>query len=143
MCATLRSVDRLQRVLTDNFLQRYVTDLSVNDFVSQGVKVKDGSKRSVGCAHGEKRQNFIHTKIGPYADIMVIGIDEGILAGWVYPEDMMDAGDRFLIRVNSLNKMPQKFDFALQCPHLSVFGGWFDNNEGAWRCFGCEQTVGV
>jgi hypothetical protein len=108
--------------------------------LSEGVVVHDQANRSIGITYGLIRGIFVHTGT-PYADIMVIGTKDGILLGWIQSDKMTDANDRFLVSVKALNPMPTTFNFAQPCPHMSVYGGYLDNIEKNWRCFGCDKVI--
>jgi len=129
-----------QSEATRNFLNNYKINLSVDDFVKQGVLVKDRSGRTVGVAYGELRDGTIHTG-EPYADVMVISLRGGVLAGWIHKDKMVDADDRFLVKMKSLSKLPKDFDFVQECPHLSVYGGVFNDDEQNWECLGCGKLI--
>lgn len=136
----LTSVDPKQQAVTSSFAKLYNPTLTVDNFVKQGLLVKDQNGHSVGVAVGELRSGMVHTG-QPYADIMVIGVQKGVLLGWTYSDKMIDAGDRFLIPVKALNGLPKTLKFAQKCPHLSVYGGWFNAEERNWECFGCGQSI--
>jgi hypothetical protein len=108
--------------------------------VSQGLVVEDVAGRKIGVAYGVIRGSLVHTGT-PYAEIMAIGTKDGVLIGWIQSDKMTDANDRYLISLKALNPMPSKFDFAQPCPHMSVYGGYMDNDEQNWRCFGCDKVI--
>lgn len=135
----LSSTDPNQNATTKLFLDRYSPNLSVDDVVSQGVKVKDNAGRMVGVATGVLRETMFHTG-APYAEIMVLGT-ASILLGWVHEDKFIDAGDRFLVPAQSLIPLPAKFDFVQPCPHLSVYGGVYDADRDVWICNSCGTAL--
>jgi hypothetical protein len=139
--STFNSLDNPdQRKVTVSLVERYGLDVQMDDFTADGVVVHDAHDRKVGAAFGVVRGGLVHTG-KPYADIMVIGTRDGLLIGWLQAEKMTDANDRFLVSLQALNPMPTKFDFAQPCPHMSVYGGYLDNEENNWRCFGCDKII--
>ena len=139
--STFNSLDNLdQRKVTVSLVERYGLDVAMDNMTADGVVVHDFQDRKVGAAFGVVRGGLVHTG-KPYADIMVIGTRDGLLIGWLQAEKMTDANDRFLVSLQALNPMPAKFDFAQPCPHMSVYGGYLDNEENNWRCFGCDKII--
>lgn len=136
---SLSSTDPNQNATTALFLDRYSPNLSVDNIVSQGVKVKDNNGRMVGVATGTLREQMFHTG-APYAEVMVLGTPT-MLLGWVHEDKFIDAGDRFLVPVQSLIPLPAKFDFAQPCPHLSVYGGFYDSDRDVWICGSCGTAL--
>jgi hypothetical protein len=126
--------------VADSFTDLYHPNLTTDDIGYHGLMVRDRNNRTVGVAYGEIREGMIHTT-QPYAEIMVIGLKNGILAGWVHRDSMIDAGDRSMVPVKSLNKMPDILNFASDCPHMSVYGGYYDDDEENWICFGCNKVL--
>jgi len=129
-----------QKKITSSLIERYSLSPTVDDITSRGALFRDLAERKIGVCYGEIRGNLIHTS-APYADIMVIGTNQGMLLGWIDGDKMTDATDRFLIPVKALSPMPTTFRFAQKCPHMSVYGGYLDRSEGHWRCFGCDALI--
>lgn len=132
--------DLRQKKVIGSFVDRYAVNVSVDDFCNEGIVLTDISGHKVAPVYGEIRGNMIHTG-SPYADIMVIGLEGGVLAGWVRSDSMIDLVDRHMVPVNSLNKMPSTFNFIQECPHLSVFGGVHSEDSEGWECLGCGIVV--
>ena len=134
--------ESLRKKVVENFLHKFKpAQMTVDNIVNEGVLFTDLNGRSVGVACGHLREGVVHTT-EPYADIMVVGIDDGLLIGWIDRDKMIDADDRYLINVEALNKLPSKFKFSPECPHMSVYGGYCDE-DNSWRCFGCGQVLVV
>jgi|JI9StandDraft_1071089.scaffolds.fasta_scaffold18970_3 hypothetical protein len=139
---TYKNTDPKQRQVIGNFLDMFHLSITVDDFCNEGVVVKDLNGRTVAPCYGELREDMIH--VGkPYAEIMVIGLDDGMFVGWVRAAAMVDAGDRYLVPVKTLNKLPRIFDFVQPCPHLSVYGGVSLPGSELWECLGCGQEIVV
>jgi hypothetical protein len=137
---TTTNTDQNQRQVIGTFLDRFHISVHVDDFCNEGIVVTDQGGHRVAPAYGEIREGVVHTG-EPYADIMVIGLKGGVLAGWVHADALKDAGDRFLVPVKSLNKMPSQFNFIQECPHLSVYGGVNTEDRKGWECLGCGQVI--
>ena len=129
-----------QKKIIGSFVDRYSLDVTVDDFCPEGIVLTDTGGHRVAPVYGEIRGNMIHTR-SPYADIMVIGLDGGILAGWVRSDSMIDMVDRHMVPVKSLNKMPTDFNFIQECPHMSVFGGVHSEDSNGWECLGCGIII--
>lgn len=130
----------IKDTLTDNFIRMYSPNMTVDSISPSGLFVKDINGKTVGIITGEIRNDLIHCKI-PYAEANAVGLTNGLFLGWARKDKFIDAGDRALIRVDALNPMPDTFVFSEGCPHLSVYGGFFDREANVWRCFGCDQTL--
>lgn len=126
--------------LDKGFVERYHPNFSVDNFLNEGLIFRDQNGYSVGIAISTLRDGVLHTK-APYADIMVLGTEDGLMLGWVAREKMKDADDRYLVPVKALNKMPRLMKFSQPCPHMSVYGGYYDDDEDNWRCYGCGQIM--
>lgn len=134
------NTDPNQRKVMESFLTRYAVTVLVDDLTNEGVVLRDNGGRKVAPAYGEIRGDMIHTG-HPYADIMIIGVQEGVLIGWVHADTMTDVGDRCLVPVKSLNKMPNTFNFVQECPHMAVYGGVHTEDRKGWECLGCGKTI--
>lgn len=126
--------------LDKNFIEKYHPHFSVDNFLNEGLIFTDHNGYSVGLSVSSLRDGILHTK-KPYADIMVLGTEDGLILGWVQREKMKDAEDRALVPVKALNKMPHIMKFSQPCPHMSVHGGYYDDDEDNWRCYGCQQVM--
>lgn len=127
-------------LLDKSFVERYHPHFSVDNFLNEGLIFKDQNGYSVGIAVAVIRDGILHTA-KPYADIMVLGTEDGLMLGWVPREKMNNAEDRYLVHAEALNKMPRLMKFSQECPHMSVHGGYYDEEEANWRCFACEQII--
>lgn len=125
---------------SEYFLDKYKPTMTVDNIINEGVIFKDQNNRSVGVSVGEIREKLVHTS-KPYADIMVIGLNDGILIGWIDASAMIDADDRYLVHLDSLNKLPRLLDFRQDCAHLSVHGGVNETDGPNWRCLGCGKII--
>lgn len=126
--------------LDENFLEKYHPNMTVDNFLNEGLIFKDQNGYTVGLATGVIRENIFHCQ-KPYADIMVLGTTDGMMLGWVHRDKMSNADDRYLVHADALNKMPRLFKFSQSCPHMSIYGGYFDVEESNWRCLGCDQVI--
>lgn len=134
------NTDPKQEQAVGAFLNRFGTTVSVDQLCNEGVVLSDLSGRKVAPAYGVIREQMIHTG-QPYAEIMVIVLDGGVIAGWVRAESLMFAEDRYIVPVKALNPVPDTFDFAQPCPHMSVYGGIYTDDMPGWQCLGCGQTI--
>lgn len=134
------NTDPNQEKAVGAFLNRFGTTVTLDELCNEGVVLRDRGGRTVAPGYGVIREQMIHTG-QPYAEIMVIVLDGGVLAGWVRAEAMLPAEDRFLVPVKALNPMPDTLDFVQPCPHMSVYGGIYTDDRAGWECLGCGQTI--
>jgi len=131
---------RQMDLVSENFINLYSPKLSVDSVTSSGLLVDDLNGKTVGIVTGEIRSGMVHCS-RPYAQANVVALKTGVFIGWAKREKFLDADDRFLIRVDALNAMPEKLLFSETCPHMSVHGGFYDRESDSWRCFGCDQSL--
>lgn len=134
------NTDPNQEKAVGAFLNCFGKTVNLDELCNEGVVLTDRGGRKVAPSYGVIRGEMIHTG-QPYAEIMVIILDGGVLAGWVRSETMMFAEDRYLVPVKALNPIPDAFDFVQPCPHMSVYGGIYTDDRPGWECLGCGQTI--
>lgn len=134
------NTDPNQRKVIDSFVNKYCVNLQVDDFCNEGVILTDNTGHKVAPAYGEIHGSMLHTG-APYADIMVLGIDNGVLIGWIRADLMINVGEYFMAPMKGLNKLPDKFNFVEECPHLSVYGGVYKEDSQGWECLGCAKVL--
>jgi hypothetical protein len=134
------NTDPNQNKVVGAFVNKYAINLSVDDFCNEGVVLKDRSGHKVAPAYGEIHGKMIHTG-KPYAEIMVLGIGEGVLIGWIRADLMVDVGSYFMAPMKGLNKLPDSFNFVEECPHLSVYGGVYTEGSKGWECLNCGKVI--
>lgn len=134
------NTDPNQNKVVGSFVNKYAINISVDDFCNEGVVLKDLNGRTVAPAYGVVHGKMIHTG-KPYAEIMVIGTDNGVLLGWVRADLMVDVGAYHMVPVNGLNKLPDSMRFLEECPHLSVYGGIYTEQSKGWECLNCQKVL--
>lgn len=134
------NTDPNQRKVIEAFVNRFALELSVDDFCNEGIVLKDQAEHKVAPAYAEIQGKMLHTG-APYADIMVFGVQEGTLIGWVRADLMINLGSYHMVPLKSLNPLPDQFLFVEQCPHLSVYGGVYTEESKGWECLGCAKVI--
>lgn len=127
--------DEIENIIS--IISKYNLKVTVRNFDQFGCYFRDEQKRKVRIVSGNIRNGFIHT-IHPNADIAVIFIDS-LLSGWIETVKMEDLQDRMSVNVQSLHQMPEIFSFNQQCPHLDVYGGFYEGEY--WECAGCGERL--
>ena len=124
-----------------SLVQRYSAEVILESFGPKSFKVFDERGRSVSIVKGTVREGFIHSS-NPGTDIVVFATGTPpVMIGWTYSDCLKDTEDRCLVNVKSLYAMPSSFDFAMPCPHLDQFGGYYDDEDECWVCFGCGKHI--
>lgn len=127
--------DDIKRIIA--IVNKYDLNLNIRNFDSHGVIFRDEQGKTVRILNGVVRNGFIHTK-NPNADVAIIFIED-LVAGWIESSKMEDLDDRMSINVKSLHVMPDSFVFKQQCPHLDVYGGFYEGEY--WECIGCGERL--
>lgn len=116
--------------------------LTIQNFQDhRGLVLEDLNGRSVAFYDVGTQDEYARSEVEAYSSILVL-VEDGMVLGWV-PQDQVTVADEhvFSLNVRSLLPMPKVFDFARSCPHLTVFGGWWDREAKGWECFGCGHLV--
>lgn len=125
---------------TKGFLERYNPTLDVKrNFTARGWIFFDQSSYSVSILPASLREGMLYVP-EPYTDISVFE-RKGMVLGWIQSDKIIDAGDLWMVPKDSLEAMPAELKFAVSCPHLSVYGGWLDQDHDYWTCFGCGKRI--
>lgn len=120
---------------------KYDVDLTLESFVDGRGVTLECDNRTVGLYEVVADNGYLRSNVGCYTDILVLE-QSGLLLGWTRRGRITEVDDKtFVLRAKALNPMPETWDFAESCPHMSVFGGWWNNEEGAWQCFGCGVSL--
>jgi hypothetical protein len=125
-----------------HIVDSYELQLKIEHFQNpRGMVVPDLNGRSVAFYDVGTVDDYARCETGVYSSILVL-IEDGMILGWV-PEDQVIAAEEnaFGLNVRSLLPMNKVFDFARACPHLSVYGGWWDREAKGWECSGCGKLV--
>lgn len=118
-------------------VEKYNLKFTVRNFDQFGILFRDEQGKTVRVLNGVMRNNFVHT-VHPHAEVAIVFVD-GLLSGWVEQEKMEDLQDRMSISPKSLHKMPTSFSFNQQCPHMDVYGGFYEGDF--WECAGCGERL--
>ena len=122
------------------FCEQYHPSMDVEkNFSASGPLFFDDKRTSVAVIAAENRSGMLYCK-APYTTVSVLHTG-GMIRGWIQSDKMIDADDMFLVPLSSLEAMPSKFDFAVSCPHLSVYGGFQTVGENFWTCFNCGKPL--
>lgn len=135
---SLAQLDESTRHGVESFIKKYNPELTVDNFHAKGILFSDALDQRVVVVNGDIREGYIHFPKGN-ADIFIITKGETML-GWVHVSSVIDAEDRFMMPIGSLNKMPKELKFAQECPHLAYFGG-YSVGDGFMKCLGCGKEV--
>lgn len=130
-----RTETEIQEII--NVIERYNLKFTIRNFDKHGVLFTDEQGRTVRISSGVLRNGFIHIP-DPQSDIVIVYAD-GLLSGWIEYEKMDDLRDRMSIDVKTLHRMPERFVFNQQCPHLDVHGGFYEGDF--WECAGCGERL--
>ena len=125
---------------TKGFLERYQPELDVErNFSPHGWLFHDENKNTVAILSATLREGMLYTS-EPYADVTVFERN-GMMLGWIQSDKIITTGDLWFTPKGTLEAMPSKLRFAVTCPHLSVYGGWLDQDHDFWTCFGCGKRI--
>jgi hypothetical protein len=130
-----KSPDTVEQIIY--ILDKYNLSFSIRNFDQCGVFLRDEQNRKLRVFNGDKRNDFIHIPVFN-GDVAIIFV-EGLLCGWTEKEKMDNLEDRMSISVKSLHKMPTTFVFNHQCPHMHVYGGFYEGEF--WECVGCGERL--
>jgi len=124
-----------------HIVDRYEIELSIDSFQDgRGMVWRDLNGRSVSGYDVGTNEGYIRSETQKFTDILIV-VEDGMILGWVAEDQVLDIGQPwFSLNAKALCPMPKVFDFAQQCPHLVMFGGWWNVNERAWECFGCGRS---
>ncbi len=111
---------------------------TVDNFDSHGFLFRDSKQRSVRVRIGTLRKGSEIWIENPYSDIVIVFV-EGMMLGWCNTSRLEDLEDRMSTSSKSLNPMPNDFNFAEPCAHLTVHGGISEGS--AWICLGCGRKL--
>lgn len=134
------NTDPNQNKVISSFVNKYGLEIKVDDFCNEGIVLTDQGGHKVAPGYGELHGKMVHTG-APYADIMVIGLADGMLLGWIRADLMVNLGEYHMAPMKSLNKLPDTFNFVEECPHLSVYGGVYTEESKGWECLGCGKVI--
>jgi hypothetical protein len=146
----LRAHDRGRTDETSDFSEsvarlilKYDANLDFDSFRDhRGITLLDHSGRTVACYPVITVDGSVRCDKVAFSDVLVL-VEGSIVLGWVRRLDVTEIDSSFVLSVKNLNRMPKVFDFAQECPHLSVYGGYWNISDDAWECFGCGiQLVG-
>ena len=119
---------------------RYQPELDVErNFSPHGWLFHDENKNTVAILSATLREGMLYTS-EPYADVTVFERN-GMMLGWIQSDKIITTGDLWFTPKGTLEAMPSKLRFAVTCPHLSVYGGWLDQDHDFWTCFGCGKRI--
>ena len=129
--------------LVEVFVEKYHLNVSIDSVKNGRVFFTDLNGKSVSIYLSDIRSGKLHC-VNPASDILVFATgDPPMFIGWTFRENLQDADDRFLVGVKVLYNLPDTFVFVRPCPHMEEFGGFYNETDGAWECFGCgSQLVG-
>lgn len=130
-------VDQKKSII--NFIELYNLEININNFVDSGIIFHDLSQRTVAPIFSKIKDNVVELSIKPFTDITVISINDGMFIGWIRSDKINISDQEFSIGLKSLSPMPNEFNFAQICAHMSEWGGWFI--DGNWECAGCGQQI--
>lgn len=121
---------------------RYDVDLNFESFDDpRGVVLRDVMDRGVAAYPVVRIDDRIRCAKQVYSDVCVL-VDGKVPIGWVSSTEVTKVDETmFTVNVRSLHEMPETFDFAQACPHMSVYGGVYLPDENAWECFGCGKLL--
>ena len=130
--------------LMSRLIFKYDIDLTLDSFKDlRGVILKDGMGRTVGLYPVTSMNGTIRSERAAFTDILVL-VEGNIVLGWVPERDARPLDDTFVLSSKTINRMPKEFNFAQECPHMSVHGGVWNKGDSGWTCFGCGKLlVGV
>lgn len=123
-------------------IDTYSLQPKIEDFQDpRGLVLEDLNGRSVAFYDVGTTDDYARSEVETYSSILVL-VEDGMILGWVSQDQVIASDDHaFGLNVRALLPMPKVFDFARQCPHLSVFGGWWDREAKGWECSGCGKLV--
>lgn len=127
--------------LNVGLVENYGLNLTVDNFSYNLFLMYDASGRSVSVVKSEVREGKVHTA-QPRTDILVFATGTPpVIIGWTTKDRLQDAEDRFIVSTKSLFPMPNTFNFAVPCPHMEIYGGFWNEEERAWECYGCGRVI--
>ena len=121
---------------------RYDIDLTLDCFKNlRGVVLQDARNRSVGLYQVISMGGTIRSAVPVYTDVVVL-VEDSVILGWVLARDVAEVNESsFVVSSKTVNRMPKDFDFAQDCPHMSVHGGIWSDTDSGWSCFGCGKLL--
>ena len=99
----------------------------------------DENKNTVAILSATLREGMLYVS-EPYADVTVFERN-GMMLGWIQSDKIITTGDLWFHPKGALETMPSKLRFAVTCPHLSVYGGWLDQDHEFWTCLVVENAL--
>lgn len=122
-------------------LHKYQIEPEIRDFADpRGVAVRDQADRTVGVYPVEMVQKFLVGKGEMFSDVAILSL-KGLLIGWVNKSQVVQSEGNWTTLHAQVRQLPDVFNFATPCPHLSVYGGIYDDDLSAWVCFGCDEAL--
>lgn len=117
---------------------RYDANLDFWSFEdARGVRLKDHKGKSVALYPVTTLDGSLRCQVEPFTDVLVL-VEGTLTLGWLLSDEVQSLGpDGFAANVKSLHAMPTDFAFVQTCPHMSVFGGVWHDDDQTWECFGC------
>lgn len=125
-----------------HLVERYGIELSIESFLDpRGLIISDLSGRTVAVYEVGTVDGYTRSETQKFTDVLVL-VEDGLVLGWVAEGQVLDIGQPFFsLNVKAFNPMPKVFDFLQPCPHVAVYGGWWDHEANGWECFGCSRVV--
>lgn len=126
--------------IIENLIDKYGLQLTVENITPNGLNFRDELDHSIQIVEGEIRNKVIHITVPISSDIVVL-ITGGLLAGWISTDKLSSLGDRHTVPIDSLYAMPKELRFSQPCPHMTVYGGVYNNALDGWQCLGCDTLL--
>lgn len=125
-----------------HLIGQYDLKLTIDSFLdNHGLLLDDLTGRTVGIYEVGTIDGYARSEVEKFTDVLVL-VEEGMILGWTTADQVLDIGEPwFSLNVRVLHPMPKVFDFSMPCPHLAVYGGWWDMEANGWECFGCGKVV--
>lgn len=123
-------------------VKKYDLEITMDCFSNPALFVfKDTNNRSVGVYDCIVTDGAIRSFTEFLTNIAVIA-DGTMILGWLSSDQATKHDEGFNAITQSLRPMPKgRFDFAIPCPHLMVYGGIWRHGQSSWECFGCGEYL--
>lgn len=121
---------------------KYGLEPKILDFAYSRFTFSDLDGRKVQVVQVDDiRKGFLYvTLVDAGSPDILLFESTGVIVGWLAAEKLSGSpGQKVSVAISSLDPAPEECRFAQKCPHMSVYGGWYDGRN--WQCLGCGAEL--